>query len=594
VADLKSLTSWADKKTEGPILDQLTLDEPWAMIEYFAPTYRLSGSEDERKCVDYLTGKLTEWGVPHTLHEPTLFVSHPISAHVRTEGKDGKQYEAKTPAMSVSTDGELTGELLYIPGNAGGFVLGDIFAVGIDTGNTSIAGKIVLTEGFAMPGKVQDLMKGGAIGGIFINPGQNIHDGVCTTIWGAPDFDSQSRQPSVPVVAINNPDGQELIEYAKTGGKISIHTKLDTQWRQIPIVVADIPGTEEPEKYVLLHGHLDGWIYGVADNATGNATMAEIARVFWANRDKLKRSVKIAWWSGHSHGRYAGSTWFSDEYAIYLYNNCLAQVNCDSPGARWATTYNHLSALSETEDFVTSTITDVTGIVPEPERPPRAGDYSFNQIGLTGFYMLSSTMAEEKKKEQNFYEVGGCGGNIGWHTKDDTMELADRDNLIRDIRMYAASVFRMLNAPVVPYNYKTTVADLRSTLEKYSGSAGDLFDFTPISTALDALDGALDAFYASVPESASLGDAQTSAINHAQVRLGRILNPINYSRMEPFRHDPAMTVAPLPDLVPALSAGKAAGDPAREGVLVAHLTRGQNRIVWALQLAREEVERATA
>jgi N-acetylated-alpha-linked acidic dipeptidase len=590
VANLKALTSWADKETEGPILDQLNLDEPWAMIEFFAPTYRLSGSADERKCVDYLTGKLTEWGVPHTLHEPTLFVSHPISAYVKT---DGKQYEAKTPSMSTSTDGELTGELIYIPGNAGGFVLGDIFAAGIDTGETSIAGKIVLTEGFAMPGKVQDLMKGGAIGGIFINPGQNIHDGVCTTIWGSPDFDSMARQPSVPVVAVNNPDGQELIEYARTGGKITIHTKLDTRWRPIPIVVADIPGTEEPEKYILLHGHLDGWIYGVADNATGNATMAEIARVFWANRDKLKRSVKIAWWSGHSHGRYAGSTWFSDEYAIDLYNNCIAQVNCDSPGARWATTYNRLTVLTETIDFVTSTITDVTGIVPETERPPRAGDYSFNQIGLTGFYMLSSTMTEEKKKEQGFYEVGGCGGNIGWHTKDDTMELADRDNLIRDIRMYAASVLRVANAPVIPYNYKTTVADLRKTLESYAKAAGDVFDFTPIRNELDALDSALDVLYASVPGNPAIGDKQTGIVNRAQLRLGRILNPINYSRMEPFRHDPALTVAPLPDLTPALSAEKAAGDPAKLGVLKAHLTRGQNRIVWALQLAREEAERAT-
>jgi hypothetical protein len=594
VADLTALTSWADKATEGPILDQLSLDEPWSMIEYFAPTYRLSGSTDERKCIDYLTGKLSAWGVPHTLHEPTLFVSHPISAYVKTTGPDAKQYEAKTPSMSTSTDGELTGELIYIPGNAGGFVLGDIFAAGIDTGETSIAGKIVLTEGFAMPGKVQDLMKGGAIGGIFINPGQNIHDGVCTTIWGAPDFDSQSRQPSVPVVAVNSPDGQGLIEYAKSGRKITIHTKLDTQWRPIPIVVADIPGTEEPEKYVLLHGHLDGWIYGVADNATGNATMAEIARVFWANRDTLKRSVKIAWWSGHSHGRYAGSTWFADEYAIDLYNNCLAQVNCDSPGARWATTYNRLSALTETYDFVTSTISDVTGIVPEPERPPRAGDYSFNPIGLSGFYMLSSTMTEEKKKEQGFYEVGGCGGNIGWHTKDDTMELADRDNLIRDIRMYAASVFRVANAPIIPFNYKATVADLRSTLDSYAAAAGDAFDFSPIRQELDALDRALDALYASAPADAAIGDARTQAVNWAQLRMGRILNPINYSRMEPFRHDPALTIAPLPDLVPALSTEKAAGDPAKLGVLTAHLTRGQNRIVWALQLAREEAERATA
>jgi len=32
----------------------------------------------------------------------------------------------------------------------------------------------------------------------------------------------------------------------------------------------------------------------------------------------LRRSVKIAWWPGHSTGRYAGSTWFTDAFALDL------------------------------------------------------------------------------------------------------------------------------------------------------------------------------------------------------------------------------------------------------------------------------------
>ena len=35
-----------------------------------------------------------------------------------------------------------------------------------------------------------------------------------------------------------------------------------------------------PEEFVLVHGHLDGWHYGVGDNAVGNATLLELARVF--------------------------------------------------------------------------------------------------------------------------------------------------------------------------------------------------------------------------------------------------------------------------------------------------------------------------
>ena len=39
--------------------------------------------------------------------------------------------------------------------------------------------------------------------------------------------------------------------------------------------------------------------------------------------------------------RYAGSAWFADAFALDLDENCVAQVNCDSPGRRWADVYEH-------------------------------------------------------------------------------------------------------------------------------------------------------------------------------------------------------------------------------------------------------------
>ena len=65
---------------------------------------------------------------------------------------------------------------------------------------------------------------------------------------------------------------------------------------------------------MLLHGHYDLWDVGVGDNATGDACMLEVARTLWGIRDKLERSVRIAWWPGHSTGRFAGSTWYADTF----------------------------------------------------------------------------------------------------------------------------------------------------------------------------------------------------------------------------------------------------------------------------------------
>src|SRR5215218_6571724 len=106
------ITSWSDQALEQDLLDSISLDAPWPTIERFAHLVRLSGSEEERAAVDDLRAQLTAWGVPHTLHEPVCFISLPLEASVRIAAVSGRQFRAKTTAMSVSTDGrDLAGEL---------------------------------------------------------------------------------------------------------------------------------------------------------------------------------------------------------------------------------------------------------------------------------------------------------------------------------------------------------------------------------------------------------------------------------------------------------------------------------------------------
>jgi N-acetylated-alpha-linked acidic dipeptidase len=588
-------TQWSDAETETAFLSELSLDAPWPVVERFATLHRLSGSDDEERALQMLVDHLESWGVPYTLHRPVCFISIPLAATARlvADGKSGTSIRAKTSAMSVSTDGrEIEGELLYVRAKTGD-TPGDVISASVDLGDVDASGKIVITEGLPFPGMVAAVTNAGAAAGIFIAPGHNIHETICTPIWGTPDLDSAPRQPVLPVIAVNRDDGDTLIEFASSGGSIAISTTLDTRWRPIPVLVAEIPGSSFPDEFVLLHGHLDSWHTGVGDNATGDAMMLEIARVAWKMRDRINRSLRVAWWSGHSHGRYAGSTWYADTFAIDLAKNCVAQVNCDSPGCRWATTYNDLTAMSETEPFVHGVIKQVTGITPETERPPRAGDYSFNSIGLSSFYMLSSTMTDEARAEKGYYPVGGCGGNIAWHTEDDVLEIADRDTFLRDLQVYGASILRTLNAPVHPFDWRHVTADFRRTLERYQAGAADAFDLRPALKAVDELETALDGFYASLP-TGQIDHDQARSVNRIQRRLGRILVQVNYSRMPPFWHDPALNVPPLPDLAPALTIPGLSSDDERLQIVRTHLLRGRNRLVWALTTAREVVEERIA
>lgn len=590
---MTALTAWKDPQ-ESAITEAVSLDAPWALVEKFSALVRDSGGKAERKGIDYIMKQLARWGVPHTLHEPELLISIPKKAKLEIVSPEARTLTAKTPAMSLSTDGRSRrGVVVYVAPQPGGAI------IGLFEGQGDIAqdvdGKIVLTDGYPSPAKVIEFQEKGALGAIFISPGERIHEGICTSIWGSPDLDTMRRKPRIPVVAVNKTEGAALRALVQAGPvKAKLSTKLDEGWRPIPVLVAEIRGKDEPEKFVLLHGHIDGWHDGVGDNATGDATMLEVARVLWKHRGALARTVRIAWWSGHSHGRYAGSSWYADTYALDIDENCIAHINCDSPGCRWATVYDDVFWMSEAEALTKAVIHDVTGQQAKGGRPLRAGDKSFSNIGVSTFFMLSSTMPEALLKEKGYYPVGGCGGNIAWHTEDDTMEIADRDNLLRDMKVYAAATLRAANSPVYPLDFRATAREFGRTLARYQEAAGGGFDFAPARTEIGALEDDLERFYDSA---ASLGgrpvaDPAVQRANEIQRRLARVLVPVNYTRAGRFRHDPAVNVPALPDLEPALRLGKL--EPGSEAYRVTriHLARGQNRLIGALRAARRILEEA--
>lgn len=568
---------------ETALLDQVSIDAPWALVESFA-TFKREHPKDVNRGMDEVTQVLRASGVEVTVHEPDLYLSLPGQARVEA---NGVTYRAKPPAFSADAKGGMAGSLVYIPGTTN-MDEEDAFESQLEAGpdmDAKVRGKIVLTEGFASPAIISLMESCGAVGVIAINPGVDIHWGICTTIWGIPGTSDLDRKPAIPAAAVNMESGKTLMEIAKSGGAATIFTEMEEGWFSSKLPEVVIPGTDGSDKYVLLHGHLDSWDVGVGDNATGDASMLEIARVLWANRDKLKRTVKICWWPGHSTGRYAGSTWYSDTFALDLDANCVAQVNCDSPGCRWATEFINVSVMSEAHDFLAQVIRDVAGKELHSERPHRAGDYSFNDIGLSSYLMLSSAMTDAHREELGYYAVGGCGMNIAWHTENDTLEIADKDILLRDIKVYLLAVFRNANADTLPFDWRATTREFQATIDDYQAQAGEAFDFSDTREAANALLADLEAFY----DRAASGAVSSDAANTVIQNLARILVPLNFNRSDRFRHDPALTIPPLPALEEAT---KIAGRPDHmKGFGQTELRRGQNHVIAGFRAAQTLIQR---
>jgi hypothetical protein len=561
------------------VLNEVNTSAPWSLIEEFSGSPRWK-PEDVNSAGERLAVILLGLGIPVCVYEPSLYLSIPYEASVNCVGQT---FRAKPPSYSKSVPEGIAAPLIHVPASYSGSVSALFSATEGPIEDGAVAGKIVVTEGYGLPHKISEMQEAGAIGVITINPGDDIHWAICTPIWGTPGLNDLPRKPRIPVVSVNRPDGKQLTEAAQSGQQVTIRTKLDEGWFNQKIVVAEVPGVSDPDSFVLMHGHYDSWDVGVGDNATGDATLLEIARVLWLQRSQLKRSVRIAWWPGHSTGRYAGSTWYADNFALELNDRCVAQVNCDSPGCRWATEFNHLSLTPETGSYVQSVIRDVTGLPCQGERAPRAGDWSFNNIGISGFFMLSSTMPDSQRAEKGYYAVGGCGGNIAWHTENDTLAIADKDILLRDIQVYLAAVWGVANSVILPFDWRAATTEMDATLERYQQSCGEQFDLEPAHNALRSLVKRLDAFYDAI----SNGAIEPAAANTAIRRLARILIPVDHARELRFFHDPALPVPSLPALSVASAVPKL--PPEMLGFALTELRRGQNLVIDAFRRAEELV-----
>jgi len=530
---------------------------------------RESGSPGEAQAFDYIERTLKSYGIEVERREIEAYISLPLEGQVRLEG--GTVIEGLTHSFSPSVEA-LEGEVVDV---------GD----GRPEDLKRAAGKIALVRGLASPGRAWAAQQAGTVGQIFVLM-DHLHNMIVTTIWGTPGPETASRIPVTPCLSILGTDGERLrARLARGPLRLRMTTRVRTGWMPIPHLIGELAGRHE-DRFLLFSGHVDSWHYGAMDNGTANATMLEVARLLAARRDALRRGIRFAFWSGHSHGRYAGSAWYADHAWRELHQRCILHLNVDSTGARGATDYSVLHATEDAQRFAETVVADVTGQRGRGRRFSRAGDQSFWGAGVPSAFMSLSGLPKQETELSRAMErlVGSAGFPWWWHTKDDTIDKIDADVLALDTKVYLASALRWLNAPVLLLDHRPAAKSVVAELEALQASAGAGFDLSPALDAARALGERLEhvaAMLARVDAKA----ARLDAINRGLMRLSRVLVPLAYTSGDPFTHDLALPMPPLAGLQPARRLG--ALDPESDAFKFARaaLVRERNRAVHALDTA---------
>ncbi|TWT14525.1 M28 family peptidase [Planomicrobium sp. CPCC 101079] len=539
---------------------------------------RLSGSLEELRAFEYAKEVLDNLGLETTLSFHDGFISLPIEADLRIADES---IPCITHSMSVSTgEAGLDGELVYIKE--------------LDR-TLTVAGKIVLTEGIATPGAVQLLENGGAAGAIFIN-GALTHEMTVSRVWGNPTPETKKQFPFIPVLSIVQEEGERIKAKLEQSNACPVWLKtiVDTGWRKIPTLAAEIKGVQEPEKFVLFSGHIDSWHYGAMDNGGANATMLEVARVIQEQQLSLKRSLRIAFWSGHSHGRYAGSTYYCDENWEDMHENCVLHVYADSVGGKGATILGESNCMAETKDFGGLFVEALTGEEFTGKRFGRGGDQSFWGPGVPALFMgLSEQPISDDLASQTLVKLfGGIkSGGFGWwwHTTEDTLDKLDKDHLKRDCQVYAAVLYDACTRKILPLDQAAGVKELKHALTEYAELAGDRLDLTVALQRIDQLKDLMEKFNETM-ELRDWTEYEAKEINGYLLALSHKLIPLNYVNGDVHEHDLAMNQPPLPLLKDIAALAAAVPESSEEKEWQTVLKRRLNKVEYQLLLAIRSAE----
>jgi Iap family predicted aminopeptidase len=581
---------------EARLIAEVSTERLWDHVRTIAQWERISGTPGERSAVEYFDRCLHTYGVETTIHEFDSLLGWPQNAELEVIAGHTHPVKAITHAFVPSTPPQGTeAEVVYVKKGEDA-----------DFAEAGANGKIALVEGLASPVRVLRAQQAGVVGLVFINE-DRLHDMCVSPIWGTPTTRTAHLLPNMPAVSILRRDGEALKALTAQGGlRVRLRTETFWDWKRTPILTGTIPGSIEPQQFVLFSGHHCSWYFGAMDNGSANATMLEVARILSANRRHLRRSVRLAFWPGHTQGRYSGSTWYFDNFWEDLHDHCVLHVNIDSTGARGASAYKAL-AMPETSEFAVSSIQDSIGFHPEPERQSRAGDQSFWGCGVPSVYMdLSQVPAELTARAaagSGLFQAADqpqAAAQPGlpwwWHTPDDTVDKIDVEVLVRDSQVYVLANLRAATAALLPFRYEPAAGQILERIEAYAEMAAGRVDLEPATRRarhLRSLAANLDRLVERAPARV-LDDPTLAAVNARLLAMDRELVLINFSAEGPFDQDLAIPIPAVPLLAPARRLRDLDATSSEAHFLATELTRNRNKVTQHLRRAIEAGEAASA
>lgn len=289
---------------------------------------RLSGSKGAEKSVVWGEKVMKEVGLDSVWLQPVM-VPHWVRGEkeVANYTVNGKKHDVPACALgfSVATPASgVSGEVVEVKNLKEAEALGEKLRDKIVFFNGAFDNTLINTfsaYGGCVLQRVRGAIVGGKYGakGVIVRSMTNAIDDYPHT--GTMTYGDLPKEQHIPAMAISSRASEDISAELKKGNKVNFYFKQSCQ--TLPDapsfnVVGQINGSENPDKYIVVGGHLDSWDLGEGahDDGTGIVQSLEVAYLLKKNGIKPKNSIRVVFYMNEENGMRG-----ADEYAR------LAKVN---------------------------------------------------------------------------------------------------------------------------------------------------------------------------------------------------------------------------------------------------------------------------
>ena len=251
------------------------------------------------------------------------------------------------------------------------------------------------------------------------------HTGMMSARAG--DTDADETWAQIPVMAISNPDADQLRRLHQQGESLSFTLQSEAGFRGEATsgnVILDLVGREQPEEIVLIGAHLDSWDLGTGaiDDGAGVAITTAAAALIAQLPQRPRRTIRVVMFGAEEVGL-LGAYAYARLHADEIWNHVLATESDFGADRIWQLVSNVNPQANAAIDAIGRLLSPLN-IVRGGSAVPGGGP------DIIPLVSLGVPTVRLNQNGRDYFDLH--------HTADDTLDKIEPQKLAQNVAAYAA------------------------------------------------------------------------------------------------------------------------------------------------------------